>query len=339
MTLIGRLVRASTQAHLLALPRPRVGFPAPVGADGQRAGALDAGAGRDRRRDRPPVVGQRRPRGRLAADRGREVVDLSPIGLREGAPAIEREAGGVGAGQHVQLAVAERRQLQARRALGADHLAADVHSGRRGAADQARRGGAPSVGDGDVGVVGTGVGIDGRVAECERGHRVLAEQPSGGVEVVHADVHDEAAAEAVSLIGREVLATDRVDREGLADRAAGERGGERLKPRVVTAVVGDADDQFAAPRGGLLDHAVLGKRHRAGLLEQQVLAGAQYVDGPDVVVAGPRRQQHRLDAVVGQQVLDLEHPRRRRPGLDLAHRRLRRGDAARTRNRHHFDVP
>ena len=140
------------------------------------------------------------------------------------------------------------------------------------------------------------------------GARVRAQHPAGRVEVVDPHVHDEAAAVAIGLLRREVLAADRVHRERLADRPALDQSPQLPEPGVVPAVVRDADDELGLARRLLGDPPLTAHVDRAGLLEQQMLAGAEHLDGVLRVVDRARRDEHRVEPVVAPELLQRYAP-------------------------------
>ena len=251
------------------------------------------------------IVLQRGTRHLLATTRGSEVGQLCWIRVGERRAAVGRELVGAAGGQDRDARVQASRREQ-RRPFAADHLEPDLEADPRRAAQLHRRR-AALVADRHVDVVGSGVGrVHRAVTEGEDCARILAEQPARGVEVVDADVHDEPAAVAIAVVGRIVLAGDRLNRERLADRAVRDQPRELAEPRVVPAVIGDADHEVRVARRLLGDLALSGHGGRAGLLEQQMLAGLEYVERVLGVIARARREQYRLDFVVGPELLERQ---------------------------------
>ena len=189
------------------------------------------------------------------------------------------------------------------RAVRPDHLAADVHPDP-GRTREVRGGNGAFQADRDVRVIEVRVAEHRAVHEREHGVGVLPEQPTGGVEIVHADVHDEAAGCEIVLAGREVLTARQLHGERLADRARRDQSRELAERAVVSSHVGDPRHELGVRERLIADARLLGQRDRAGLLEQQVLARSQHRDGEICVLAGPGADEDRLDPIARDELVD-----------------------------------
>ena len=257
-----------------------------------------ARAGSNADLDGAPVLRQTRPAALAAAAGIDERRELVAVGVREQLPVVLGEAGAIARGQHAARLADEDG------AFAADDLATHVVAERAGARDVCHRSATVVEANRDERVVEVAESLELRVDARLPYRRYLdglpAEEPADGVVVVHCHVEQEAARVLRQLArGPLHVATRGEYDERLPDRAFVDDPFGLEETRVEAPLVTDLHDDAVR----CAQEIVAGEGGRAGLLEEQVLAGGEHRGRHLGMVDRAGGHDDRLDVAAGDQLV------------------------------------